>query len=55
MFTKEELQIIKAILSSDITVPVSVAELVVSIKKKVAEQLNDNKNENTENVGGAQA
>lgn len=54
MFTKEELQIIKAIFSSDITLPVSVAELVVSIKNKVAEQLNDNKNESAENVSGAQ-
>lgn len=54
MFTKEELQLVNAILSSEINLPVKFAPLVVSIRSKIETELHDNKNESAENVSGAQ-
>ena len=54
MFTKEELQLINAILASEINLPVKFAPLVVSIRSKIETELHDNKDESTENVSGAQ-
>jgi hypothetical protein len=39
MFTKDELNLIQAFLNSDLNVPVKFADLVVSLKEKVSNEL----------------
>lgn len=39
MFTKEELELIKAMLNTGITIPIGASETVVSLKNKIENEL----------------